>query len=154
MLYDEYDPVFKNGDLTHLMITKKGNTNKQPKHLSYGIYKLLKSFLDKYNIHIGGGVMIGEYEVTAVTITPEFDIKNEPILKALYEFKNARVNIQLAYRDSDADVGAYAFWYDLDNYQCTFEKYVYGDTKESIEFDNLEAMLHYLKKRQAKKVQM
>ena len=95
---------------------------------------------------------IGDYEVTAITITPMFDIRNEPILRQLYSFTGGRVNIQLSYRDSDQDVGAYAFWYDLTSYECTFEKYYYGETKESISFDNLEAMLHYLKKRQAKKV--
>lgn len=152
MLYDEYDTVFKNGDLTNLMITKKGERSKQPKHLSYAIYKLLKSFLQNYNIHIGGGVHIGDYEVTAITITPKFDIRNEPILRELYSFTAGKVNIQLSYRDSDEDVGAYAFWYDLKDYSCTFEKYVYGATKESVEFDNLEAMLHYLKMRGGKKV--
>ena len=149
MIADEYDTVFKDGDLTHLMITKKGESNKIPKHLTYPIYKLLKSFLQNYNIYIGGAVHIGDYEVTAVSITPMFDTKNEIILRQLYYFTGGSVNIQLVYRDSDADVGAYAFNYNLTDYSCTFEKYVYSETKESIEFDTLEAMLHYLKKRGA-----
>lgn len=149
MIADKYDAVFKNGDLTHLMITKKGERNKIPKHLSYPIYKLLKSFLANYNIHIGGAVHIGDYEVTAVTITSKFDIKNEVILRELYAFTSGEVNIQLAFDRPDSDVGAYAFNYDLKDYSCTFEKYVYGKTVESIGFDNLKAMLHHLKKREA-----
>lgn len=144
MRYDEYDTVFKDGGLTQLMITKKGDRSKLPKHLEYPIYKLLKSFLANYNIHIGGAVRIGEYEVTAVTITPQFDIANEPILRELYSFTNARVNIQLAYRKSDEDVGAYAFWYDLTDYSCTFEKYVYGNTKDSKRYETLAEMLRAL----------
>lgn len=141
MKYDEYDTVFKNGDLTNLMITEKGERSMQPQRLSYAIYKLLKSFLQNYNIAIGGAVHIGEYEVTAVTITPKFDIDNEPILRELYSFTSGRVNIQLAYRKSDEDVGAYAFWYDLTDYSCTFEKYVYGETKESKRYETLAEML-------------
>ena len=141
MKYDEYDTVFKNGDLTNLMITHKGDRSMQPQRLSYAIYKLLKSFLQNYNIAIGGAVHIGEYEVTAVTITPKFDIANEQILRELYSFTGGRVNIQLAYRKSDEDVGAYAFWYDLTDYSCTFEKYLYGETKESKRYETLAEML-------------
>lgn len=141
MKYDEYDAVFKNGNLTNLMITKKGDRSMQPQRLRYAIYALLKSFLQNYNIVIGGAVHIGEYEVTAITITPEFDIDNEPILRELYSFTGGRVNIQLAYRKSDEDVGAYAFWYDLTDYSCTFEKYFYGETKESKRYETLAEML-------------
>lgn len=144
MLYDEYDTVFKNGDLTQLMITKNGERNMQPKRLSYPIYKLLKSFLQNYNIHIGGAVHIGDYEVTAVSITKMFDVRNEPILRELYSFTGGRVNIQLAYRRTDEDNCAYAFWYDLTDYSCTFEKYVYGETKESKRYETLAEMLEVL----------
>lgn len=152
MKADEYDQLFKNGDLTHLMITKKGDRNKIPKHLSYPLYKLLKTFLGFYGIWIGGAVHIDDYEVTAVTIGPSFDLENEVILQQLYDFTGGRVNIQLAIDKGSDDIGAYAFWYDLKDYSCTFEKYVYGETKESIEFDNLAAMLHYIKRRWGKQV--
>ena len=58
---------------------------------------------------------------------------------------NAKVNIQLAYRKSDQDIGAYAFWYNLTDYSCTFEKYVYGATKESKRYENLSDMLEFLR---------
>ncbi len=145
--YDEYDTVFKNGDLTHLMITKKGERNKIPKHLSYPIYKLLKSFLADYDIHIGGAVHIGDYEVTAVTINSAFDIANEPVLRELYAFTSGRVNIQL--NTKLAQDCAFAFWYDVKTYECELVKYQLGDEKENIGFDSLEALLHYLKKREA-----
>lgn len=144
MIANEYDTVFKGGDLTNLMITQKGERSMQPKRLSYGIYKLLKAFLENYNIHIGGAVHIGDYEVTAVTITPAFEVANELILRELYSFTGGRVNIQLAYRKSDEDVGAYAFWYDLTDYSCTLEKYLYGATKESKRYETLAAMLEAL----------
>lgn len=146
MQYNEYDTVFKGGDLTQLMITQKGNRSKIPKHLSYPIYELLKSFLSNYNIHVGGAVMIGEYEVTAVTITPQFDIANEPILRELYSFDNAKVNIQFAYRESDDYSGnyAYAFWYDLTDFSCVLEKHVYGSVKKSKKYTSLKDMLKAL----------
>lgn len=147
MIADQYDTVFKNGDLTHLMITKKGERNKIPKHLSYPIYKLLKSFLEPYGVYIGGAVHIGDYEVTAVTIHSNFEIKNELVLRELYAFTGGTVNIQLS--SKLADNCAFAFDYDLKDYNCTFKKYVHGETKEDIGFDTLEAMLHYLKKREA-----
>lgn len=149
MIADEYNTVFKDGHLTQLMITKKGDRNMQPKRLSYPIYKLLKAFLENYNIHIGGAVHIGDYEVIAVTITAKFDLRNEVILRQLYSFTGGRVNIQLAVDQSHDDIGAYAFWYDLTNFSCTFQKYVYGETKEDIEFDSLEAMLNYIRNRWA-----
>lgn len=152
MKYDEYDQVFKNGDLTNLMITKKGERNKIPKHLSYPLYKLLKSFLGYYGIWIGGAVHIGDYEVTAVAIGPSFDLENEVILRELYAFTGGTVNIQLAIDRPHDDIGAYAFDYDLKDYSCTFQKYVYGETKESVEFDNLAAMMDYIKRRFGKQV--
>lgn len=145
MIANEYDIVFKDNDLTTLMINSKGNRNLIPKKLSYPIYKLLSAFLANYNIHIGGAVMIGEYEVKAITITPQFDVQNELILRQLYGFSNAKVNIQLAYRKSDEDIGAYAFWYNLTDYSCTLEKYVYGDTKESKRYEMLSDMLEFLR---------
>lgn len=146
MIADEYDQVFKNGDLTHLMITKKGDRNKIPKHLSYPLYKLLKSFLANYNIHLGGAVHIGEYEVTAVSITKMFDVRNEVILRELYSFTGGSVNIQLAWRRSSEDNCAYAFNYDLTDYSCTFEKYVYGKTEESTRYETLADLLEMLKR--------
>lgn len=152
MKYDEYDQVFKNGDLTQLMINKKAARNKIPNRLSYPLYKLLKSFLGFYGIYVGGGVCIGDYEVTAVTIGPSFDLENEQILRELYCFTSGSVNIQLAIDKPHDDIGAYAFDYDLVEYSCTFRKYVYGETKEEVEFDNLAAMMNYIKRRFAKKV--
>lgn len=146
-LYDEYDTVFKNGDLTHLMITKKGERNKIPKHLSYPLYKLLKSFLADYGIFIGGAVHIGDYEVTAVTIDANFDIENEPILRELYAFTGGTVNIQLSTKL--AQDCAFAFNYDLKDYTCTWFKYVHGDEKECFEFTTLAELLDYLRKREA-----
>ena len=145
MIANEYDIVFRDNDLTALMVNSKGNRNLIPKKLSYPIYKLLSAFLANYNIHIGGAVMIGEYEVKAITITPQFDVQNELILRQLYGFSNATVNIQLAYRKSDEDIGAYAFLYNLTDYSCTLEKYVYGDTKESKRYEMLSDMLEYLR---------
>lgn len=141
MLYDEYDTVFMDGELTSLMINKKGDRNMKPKRLDYGIYKLLKSFLSNYDIHIGGATMIGEYEVLAITISKSFDIKNEPILRALYGFTSGRVNIPLNYSRTDNENCAYAFWYDLTDFSCTFEKYVFGATQESVRYGTLKEML-------------
>lgn len=146
MIANEFDTVFMNGDLTQLMIQKKGGRNKVAKQLQYPLYKLLKAFLVNYNIHIGGSVELGDYEVLAVTITPEFDLANELILKELYSFTNGKVNIQLAFRRGAEDVGAYAFWYDVADYSCVFEKYMYGKTVETTRYETLKEMLEVLKR--------
>lgn len=147
MIADKYDNVFKDGKLTHLMINKKGDRRKIPQHLSYPLYSLLKSFLANYDIHIGGAVHIGDYEVTAVTIDKNFDIDNELILRELYAFTTGQVNIQL--NTKLAQDCAFAFNYDLEKYTCTWFKYVLGEEKECFEFNTLEALLEYLEKRES-----
>ena len=144
MKYNKYDRLFEDGNLTNLTITYKGGRRMQSQRTSSAIYKLLRSFLLNYGITVDGSTRIGEYEVTAVSITPEFDIDNEPILRELYSFSDGRVNIQLDYRKSDEDIGAYAFWYDLKDYSCTFEKYLYGNTEESKRYETLAEMLKAL----------
>lgn len=144
MIADPYDTVFKDGDLTHLMITEKSGRKKIPKHLSYPIYKLLKSFLANYGIYIGGAVHIGDYQVTAVTIDTKFNIANELILRQLYAFTSGVVNIQLSL-GTDEDC-AYAFDYDLEKFTCVFKKYVYGATVDNVNYKTLADMLAGLKK--------
>lgn len=144
MIADKYDTVFRGGDLTHLMITKKGDRNKIPKHLTYPIYKLLKAFLENYDIFIGGATHIGDYEVTCVTIGTNFDTDNELVLRQLYDFTSGRVNIQLSLKISED--AAFAFWYDLTDYSCTFEKYFLGATKTSVRYETLKDMLLALEK--------
>lgn len=143
-LYDQYDPVFMNFNLTNLMITKKGDKSLISQKLSYPIYTLLKSFLDDYGIKIGGQVMIGEYAVTAITIGKDFPPENEPIIKQLYGFENgAEVNIQLA-KTIDEDC-AFAFDYDLDSGKCVFNRYEYGSIKLTKEYPTLYKMLRSIK---------
>lgn len=147
MIADKYDTVFMDGKLTHLMIIKKGERNYIPKKLDYPLYCLLKAFLNNYGISMIGATHIGDYEVRGVCIGSDFKITNELVLRELYAFTSGRVNISL-WTDLNKDC-AFAFWYDLTNYQCELVKYEHGETKESIEFDNLKALLHYLKKREA-----
>lgn len=148
MIANEYDPVFKDGDLTQLMIIEKNGKAQQPKRLNYPIYKLLKSFLEQYGINMGGAVMIGDYQVRAVTIDSSFDLKNEIILQQLYAFTSGTVNIQLSI-DVD-EQGSFAFDYDVTDHKCTFEKYVFGATKESVVFPSIESMMFAVKAREAK----
>lgn len=146
MIADAYDTVFKDGDLTQLMITKKGDRSQIPKRLSYPLYKLLHSFLANYEIYSGGATYIGDYEVIAVTIRSSFHLKNELVLRELYSFTEGEVNIQLS--TPLANNCAWAFNYNLTDYSCTLEKYVYGSTEESTRYDSLEAMLTALSERE------
>lgn len=146
MIANEYDPVFKDGDLTQLMIIEKNGKAQQPKRLEYPIYKLLKSFLEQYGINMGGAVMIGDYQVRAVTIDTSFDLANEVILQQLYAFTSGTVNIQLSLKVDEE--GAFAFNYDLEDHKCEFEKYLFGATKESVVFPSLESMLFAAKGRE------
>lgn len=141
--YDEYDPLFKNFNLTNLITVKKGEKSLISNKLSYPIYTLLKSFLADYGIHIGGMVVIGEYGVTAITIGKDFPVVNEPIIKQLYGYDNAEVNIQLS-KTVDQDC-AFAFDYNLDTGSCTFNRYEYGTVKLTKKYDSLVAMLKDIK---------
>lgn len=147
MIASEYDTVFSDGDLTHLMITRKGDRNKIPKHLSYPLYKLLKAFLANYDIYIGGEVHIGDYVVTAVTINSTFDLKNELVLRQLYCFTNGKVNIQLSSLLNENC--AWAFDYDVADFSCTLQKHVYGTLEESTRYDTLADMIAALRKLEA-----
>lgn len=146
-IYDKYDNALRDGKLTHLMIIKKGNRNYTSRQVSYPLYCLLKSFLEDYGIYMGGATEIYDYEVRAVAIDSSFNLENEPVLKEIYAFTNGRVNIPL-HTDLNKDC-AYAFWYDLKTYACTWIKYEFGDEKECYEFSNLADLLEYLKKREA-----
>lgn len=148
MIANEYDPVFKDGDLTQLMIIEKNGKAQQPKRLEYPIYKLLKSFLEIYGINMGNAVMIGDYQVRAVTIDTNFDVANEIVLQQLYSFTAGKVNIQLSLETEEQ--GAFAFNYDVTDHTCTFEKYVFGSTQESTEYASITEMMVALKAREAK----
>lgn len=135
--------IFKDNHLTNLMISEiKGRRNIK-ESLSYPLYLLLKTFLSEYGIHIGGAVYIGDYQVTAVTITKDFPIENELILRQLYGFTDGEVNIQLA-KTKDEDC-AYAFNYDLTDYKCTFERYQNFATTHSKTYGTLVEMLKDIK---------
>lgn len=142
-LYDEYENVFKNFNLTNLMITHKGDKSLIAQKLSYPIYTLLKSFLFDYGIIIGGGVHIGEYAVTAVTIGKDFPVENEAIIKQLYGFDNGEVNIQLL-KTVDDDC-AFAFDYNLDTGECVFNRYEYGTVKLTEKYQSIADMLKDIK---------
>jgi hypothetical protein len=141
---DEYDTLFKGYDLAPLMIDEKNGKKQIKKSLEYGTYKLLKAHLSLYGIHLGGGVNIGEYQVKAIGITPDFDVRNELIIRQLYSFNCGAVNIQLFGMETNGEC-AYAFDYDLSSYACTFQKHVYGNIEESIKYDTLADMLTALK---------
>lgn len=146
-IYNKYDTALTDGKLTHLMIIKKGNRNYTSRQVSYPLYCLLKSYLLDYGIHMGGATEISDYEVRGSSIDSNFNIKNELLLRELYAFTNGRVNIQFI-TDIAKDC-AYAFWYDLKTFECTWVKYVYGVEKECFEFKSLQEILDYLKKREA-----
>lgn len=131
--------IFKDGHLTQLMIAEHKGRRHIKHSISYPLYLLLKTFLYDYGIIIGGAVNIGEYQVTAVTINADFPVQNEPILRQLYSFTAGTVNIQLV-KLTDEDC-AYAFDYDMVSYKCTLNKYVYGRTVDSKEYDTLAEML-------------
>jgi len=117
----EDELIFKNFELTEVMTEKKHKPFK-----SLGLHLLLQNFLSEYGIYQSALTWLGDSnndnfngeKVMYVSIKlGEFPIQNELVLRQIYGWKNASVNIGL-YSDKTASS---SFIYNLQDYSCTFE---------------------------------
>lgn len=146
--------IFFEYKLSDLALTK----NKKRKGLGCkdSVYSLLWLFLEDYGVFINGRTKIynldgnetEDLEVLKVSIRCDFPLKNEAILRQLYGYNSAKVDIGL-FLQSDEDC-AYSFMYNLDDFSCEFFRHYHWNKTSLGKFEDFKSMMKYLKENYGK----
>jgi len=111
---------------------------------NYSLYTLLADYLAMYGIYFRGGTTICDsyknhtnIKVNGCTLDKDIPVENIGIIKQMYGYDLALVNICLDNNDSRE----FAFWFNIDDESCELEKLIFGSVKWSKKYKNFEEMM-------------
>jgi len=142
-LSDDFEGlIFKNYNLTELMILKKNGKKNKFTNESTGLHALLEQKLLEYGLQLFGMYERGGYQLRAVRMLDNFPIENEEIIKQIYGFTNFKAHVML----QGFSEFSTAFDYDVESGECELQMHKWGNLVNSKKFKTLAEMLLAIEK--------
>jgi len=147
---NEYEPIFRDYNLTELREAKDGKKKKLSDNFS--VYTLLNSFLRDYGIFISGGTVLMDLQgkeqegikLTGFFLDQDFPTENAFLIEQLCGWDDAILNVMLILSKNDENCG-YSFDYNTNTKVCTLRKDYYGSTTNKRDFDSVESLFAAIK---------